>query len=285
MTSGDLSVVNTSLLEERLRTVAEQGNLDLPMLPDVALKVTRLCGDEECDQKELADVIRRDQSLMAHLLRVANSAIYGGRVEIVSLQLAVNRLGLAKMREIVLAVACKASLFGEKGPLKDLTKRLFQHSMVTAACAQEVARRKRLNVEEAFTVGLLHDVGKCVLLHEARKISAAEGWDLEPEDLLTATTGTHAEVGARMLSSWGLPDTMAEAIRLHHDPDSSRGDATLPHLLRFADDLAHLMMDDADAPESLEDHPDLERLNLYPDDVEWLLERQSKVIEQMEAYL
>ncbi|HGY91071.1 MAG TPA: HDOD domain-containing protein [Planctomycetes bacterium] len=285
MTSGDLSIVNSSLLEDRLRAVTEQGTLELPVLPDVALKVTRLCGDEECDQKELADVIRRDQSLMAHLLRVANSAIYGGRVEIVSLQLAVNRLGLAKMREIVLAVACKASLFGEKGPLEEMTKRLFQHSMVTAACSQEVARRKRLNVEEAFTVGLLHDVGRPVLLHAARKIAVEEGWDLTPEELLTATNPLHADVGAEMLASWGLPDTMVQAIRHHHTPDSSGGEATLPHLLRFADDLAHLMMDDASAPESLEAHPDLERLNLYPDDVEWLLERQSKVIEQMEAYL
>ncbi len=185
----------------------------------------------------------------------------------------------------MLAVACKASLFGEKGPLEEMTKRLFQHSMVTAACSQEVARRKRLNVEEAFTVGLLHDVGRPVLLHAARKIAVEEGWDLTPEELLTATNPLHADVGAEMLASWGLPDTMVQAIRHHHTPDSSGGEATLPHLLRFADDLAHLMMDDASAPESLEAHPDLERLNLYPDDVEWLLERQSKVIEQMEAYL
>ena len=139
------------------------GSLDLPLLPGVAMQITAAAAREDIDARSIAELLKSDPSLSAHVLRIVNSPLYSPRAQIVSLQQAVARVGAAKIREIALVVACRTSVFKAKGYEREIDQ-VFQHSIATALFAQEIARQTRNNVEDAFLCGLLHDVGRPVLL-------------------------------------------------------------------------------------------------------------------------
>ena len=152
-------------LERRL----SEGELDLPLLPTAAIEVGRLAADENPDLRRLADLIKRDQALATHLLRVVNSPLYASRSPIVSLQQAVTRLGAGKIREVALLIAFRVGVVQARGFEIDV-KNVFSHATAAALFAQEIARATRRNVEDAFLSGLLHDVGRPVLLAAAASV-------------------------------------------------------------------------------------------------------------------
>jgi HD-like signal output (HDOD) protein len=139
------------------------GALDLPLLPGVAMDITSAAAREDVDARTIAEMLKRDASLSAHVLRIVNSPVYSPRAQIVSLQQAVARVGAVKIREIALVIACRTGVFKAKGYEREIDE-VFRHSIATALFAQEIARQTRNNVEDAFLCGLLHDVGRPVLL-------------------------------------------------------------------------------------------------------------------------
>src|SRR3954470_11826455 len=87
---------------DRLSRILKDGALELPVLPAAASQVVQLCGDEHCDARKLAEVVTRDAGMAGNLMRLANSTAYAGSVPIVSLQQAISRLGLGRIRELAL---------------------------------------------------------------------------------------------------------------------------------------------------------------------------------------
>src|SRR5690348_9088012 len=96
-----------ALLRDRIAA----GTLELPVLPEVAAEVVARTGREECDLRALADLVRRDQAMATHFLRVANSPLYLPKTKIVSLQQALARLGMSAVREIALLISVKTRTF------------------------------------------------------------------------------------------------------------------------------------------------------------------------------
>src|SRR5262245_35894479 len=136
----------------------DSGTLELPLLPEVARQVLSMNLDGEFATKELADLIHRDPAMAGHILRLANTARYAPPIPIVTLQQAVSRLGLKKIREIAMIVSCESRLFSVEG-YEGRLRMTFRHSLGAGLFAQEIARMRRWNVEEAFLCGLMHDVG------------------------------------------------------------------------------------------------------------------------------
>ena len=152
----------------------------MPLLPAVAGQVLSLARSQDTRAAELAQVIHSDQSLVSHVLRVANSAAYGWNAQIVSLHQAVARLGFERIAEIALAVAVGGRLFRPDRRKAEL-QRLWSHSVAAAFCAQEAARLLRRNAETAFLCGLLHDIGKPVVLEAVQSVENSLGWELRAE--------------------------------------------------------------------------------------------------------
>lgn len=270
-------------LAQALGERVAQGQIDLPVLPDVASQVIQACMEPQCDLRALSALVQRDASMTAHMLRVCNSAMYAGSSRIVSVQQAVSRLGLKRVQEIALLVACETKVF--RVPGFDLeVRQLFRHSLAAAAFAREIARQRRWNVEEAFLSGLLHDVGRPVLLQAIVSLREELGVDAPRAAVLEATGLHHAEVGAQLIASWNLPERLAEVVLFHHDPTSAPQAARMAMVTRLADDLSHFAMEDGRvAEEDLRAHPLAEPLNVYPDEMDALLERCEHVVEIVES--
>lgn len=261
----------------QLAAAIDTGTLELPLLPAVASQVWSACSREDVDARSLAELIRSDAAMAGHLLRVANSPLCMPRSPIVSLQQAVTMLGIQRIRQIALVIACDTRVF--RVPGHDATVRaLFRHSLAAGLFAQEVARTRRWNVEEAFLLGLLHDVGRPALLQAVVDLCKRAHVPLDPVAAGAAIEQHHARVGGAMATRWALPERFAEVIRYHHDPASAPHAAQAATVIRLADDLAHLCVGPRAVDEaSIREHPALVVLNLYPDELDALLARRESI--------
>jgi putative nucleotidyltransferase with HDIG domain len=263
-------------IRDALRTAVENGTIDLPLLPEVSGQVLAACSDEHCDTRRLATLIQRDPSLAANMLRIANSALYASNVPIVSLTQAIARLGILRIREAALVVSCKTRVFRGSGVT---VRALFRHAVASGAYAQEIARMRRWNVEEAFLCGLLHDVGKPVLLQALDDIVTSVGVSLSQEARELAAEEGHTTVGAALARQWKLPVRLEETILYHHDPASAPTCSQTAMMTHLADALAHGALGTGGLTEDgIRSLPVLESLNVYPDELETLLARREQVL-------
>jgi len=273
-TDGSVPAAIRSELESRLNA----GSLELPLLPGVAMEITSAAAKEDVDTRTIADMLKRDAALSAHVLRIVNSPVYSPRAQIVSLQQAVARVGAIKIREIALVIACRTGVFKAKGYEKEIDE-VFTHSIGTALFAQEIARNTRSNVEDAFLCGLLHDVGRPVvlqalvtLLREARVVA-------DREAVLGLVSELHEAAGSALAKAWALPDTVVTALARHHSPRLEQEGVPV-RIVSLADRFAHLSAESNGlTSEAVTGHPALAALEIYPDVLEKILKRATVVKE------
>ncbi len=272
MTSPRLSV------HDELAQRIHSGALELPLLSDTASQVMALCGDASCDARRLSELIQRDPSLAGHVLRVANSVAYAPTERIVSLQQAVSRMGLSAMRDIALAIAVKSKVFTAPGFEPEI-RELWIHSIGAAAWAKEIARLRRRNVEGAFLAGLMHDIGRPVVLHAALDVLREAREPVDRTTLRAWLDEMHTEVGSMLLERWSMPDWMQAATRWHHEPALAPDDAAeTAAIVSLADHFTHWAQGDGRASEAaIRSHPSLARLSLYADDIDELFARREQV--------
>jgi putative nucleotidyltransferase with HDIG domain len=272
----DLAMVPKAVLDELSWRVA-QGKVDLPLLPGVAMEVTNVANQEGADARVIAELLRKDQAMAAHVLRVVSSPVYSGRSQIASLQQAVARLGVQKIREIALAIAFRVGVFKLKGFEQQITA-LFQHSVAAAMFAQEIARTTRRNVEDAFMCGLLHDVGRPVILQALVQILAEQKLRVAPHAVIAATGDLHTTVGGSLAESWGLPDAVAASIHHHHDGSPPDAHANSVRITALADELARYTFEpERMTEEELRKHHALAPLELYPEMLDKVLAKAETV--------
>jgi putative nucleotidyltransferase with HDIG domain len=271
--SGVPSAVRAQLLSK-----LSEGSLELPLLPGVAMEITSAAAKEDTDARTLADMLKRDAAMSAHVLRIVNSPMYSPRSQIVSLQQAVARVGAGKIREIALVIACRTGVFKAKGYEQEIDE-VFKHSIATALFAQEIARNTRNNVEDAFLCGLLHDVGRPVLLQALVTLLRDARVTADRESVLGLVSELHESAGAALAKSWTLPDTVATALAQHHTPDPAQAPVPV-RIVALADRFAHLAFEGAALDAStIGSHPSLAALEIYPDVLEKIVKRATVVKE------
>lgn len=202
---------------------------DLPPLPATAMRAMQMTRDPNVTARDLQTIISQDQALSARILRIVNSAAYCFRREVSTVSHAVTLLGVETVRSIIIAASIQ--LFSETGMRRvgDLgTKLMADHSWGTAIAARIIAQRVQYgNQEEAFICGLMHDIGKPVLLQripvEYLPIinDAYRGETTFHESEMLTLGFSHAQVGAHLAVKWNFPRQLSEAIGYHHDPLSA----------------------------------------------------------------
>lgn len=274
------SVQQPESLDAALRFILESGEHQLPVLPEVAAELLRQTNDINCELPDIVNLIRRDQSLTGHLLQITNSARYNfGAQTVSSVQQAVARLGLLKVREIVVVISCQCRIFDVPGFESDV-RNSFRHSLATAVYAQETARIRRRNVEDAFLSGLLYDVGRPVLLQALMDRRRTAGLVAGDDELRQAAEDHRVGIATRLVGLWELPSRISEAI-FHQDIPLDVMDACPgASILNLAIDLARLSLS-ADVMPKVESfsHPMTEVLNLYPEQVQELLNHHEQVLD------
>ncbi len=261
------------------------GTIEVPPLPEVAMQVLSLTQSADADARRLADLIHRDAALAGNVLRMANSPAYMPREPIVSLQQAVSRLGFSTLCDIAFAVAVKGKVFDIK-PFEAEARVLWKHALSTGLFAKEIARVRRRNVEGAFICGLLHDIGKPLILAAARNV--ASGGALPSGDALRPVLDQlHGVIGRELAARWNLSKQVAEAIEYHHDWPNAPTYKEVVAMTAFADELSYRILaeegEGALEVEKLRALPVVAALNLYPDDLTTIVSSREKVLATMEA--
>lgn len=221
-------------------------SLDLPLLPVVANKVLEVASNPLSSANSLGLVISRDEALASRVLKIANSAFYGVSRQINTISEAVTLIGFDGIKNLALALSTRG-IYKSSGLLEQL---LWDHSVGVAIAAQLAASRVAIKrKEEAFTSGLLHDVGKVVLLNQGRErytdvIKMVYNDDLSFSEAEEEIYGfTHAIVGSLVIKKWNFPDYLVSVARYHNDIQSYREEdpyiSLMLALVNFADLLCN----------------------------------------------
>jgi HD-like signal output (HDOD) protein len=265
-------------VERALIERIDKDRIELPVLPQVAGRVMALANDPSADAARLSTLIHQDQALAAHVLRIANSPAYMPRTPIVSLQHAVAMLGVSQLSEIAVTVSLKSGTVKIPGYEADI-RQLWRHALASGAYAKEIARLRRYNVESAYLCGLLHAVGKPVVLKTVTAIAAELHVPLKPRAIISFLDGYHSRVGILIAAEWALPSQVAEAIAyywVYEQAPAHRHEAMMTCL---ADRLAtYILVPESFDDSTLRDHSVFADLNLYPNDVDTLLGLKDKVL-------
>lgn len=259
-------------LVAKLETALDRRNLELPSLPEVALKIRRALSNDDVSTKEIARLLGTDPALAARTLRVANSAMfYRGNGPITSLSAAVSQLGQKMVRNVALSLAAQQVFVGYGSrPLRDLVSGVWSHSIHAAVIAHALARvRTALNPDEAFLAGLLHEVGKLYILMRAKDIGPA----LQVDAALTSVLGGwHARVGRAVIEIWELPTELAVAVGEHESVSLEAGDPpTLTAVLGVANYLAEHSEAACADPEFHSKAPSFGTLDMDKRTFDWLI--------------
>jgi putative nucleotidyltransferase with HDIG domain len=285
--STETSTSQTQALVEQIEAALveriEKGKIELPLLPQVAGQVMALANDPSADAAKLSALIHQDQSLAAHVLRIANSPAYMPRTPIVSLQHAVAMLGVNLLSEIALTVSLKNSALKVPGYEADV-KQLWRHSLASGVYAKEVARIRRFNVESAYLCGLLHAIGKPVVLKTVVAITSEKRLPADHDMVMSFLDGYHARVGAMVANEWTLPKQVGEAITYYTMYEQAPNYKQEVMMTCLSDRLAtYLVVPDAFDDTTVRDHTVFADLNLYPNDVDALLRIKEKMLSLVDA--
>jgi HD-like signal output (HDOD) protein len=207
-------------------------------LPANASEIMILALDPDVSVTQLARVTSRDQVLAARMLRLANSAYCAPLQEITTISEAVVRLGTASVRNVVLAT-CMASRLQAGNTYGSHGRGLAAHGIGTAFLAQLVARVAVVNQEEAFLYGLVHDLGKLLVLQLSKDYIRGGGTAPSDDDVVAMIEARHAEFGGRVLREWRLPPVIDEPVVHHHRPDECRSHPVEASVCYIANRLSH----------------------------------------------
>jgi putative nucleotidyltransferase with HDIG domain len=218
---------------------------DLPSLPAVVMELLSSIEQENIDISVLAKKVSYDQALTAKTLRLANSSSYGLQVKVATIQQAITFLGFQTTRNLITAAAVTGCFPNGLCPgFND--KAFWRHSIATAACARSLARRLRFNQDVAFTAGLLHDIGRLVLVTgHPQAYGEVLAWrnrqDGEWLDAERAVLGIdHVVAGVALAEHWNFSDTMRQAIAYHHAPETP-GAGFLSAIVHVANAVVHAL--------------------------------------------
>jgi putative nucleotidyltransferase with HDIG domain len=218
---------------------------DLPSLPAVVMELLNSIDQEDVDISVLAKKVSHDQALTAKTLRLANSSLYGLQVKVTTIQQAITYLGFQTTRNLITAAAVTGCFAEGHCPGFD-HKAFWRHSIATAACAKVLARQMRFNQDYAFTAGLLHDIGRLVLVscfpqQYAAAIAHRVAHDCFMLESERAVLGIdHVDAGLALAEHWNFSDTMRLAIGGHHDPEAP-GAGFLAAIIHVADAIVHAL--------------------------------------------
>ncbi len=217
---------------------------DLPPMPQVVQKARKVLSDPNSSFSDLAKVIESDQGIVTRVLKMANSPYYGLSGNVSSVKHASVVLGTKTLMEL-LNLACSSEILGQTLEGYDLAAGdLWMHSLAVANGSQLIARRVNPGLEQdAFSAGLIHDVGKIILdpyILERKAefqtfVKERSDTFLEAEKVILGFD--HAELASEVCERWQIPRHIVLAIRYHHDPTPSDNDM-LSYIVHLADAVA-----------------------------------------------
>jgi len=242
---NDNSVNANKQIKFLLKTIRE-----IPTIPSVAVKVLESTASDDIDITYLANIIESDPALSLKILKQANRSGNPLSQQINSIQHSITYLGMNTIRCILLGILSQDYLGSQNLDLLEWKRQIWAHSLACAVAAQLIAETTYPDLkDEAFTAGILHDIGKIVIMtalpgkyKDILQEDASQGvmYQEMEQDIFHCD---HTLAGKWLGQKWSLPDYLLNTISYHHQPveylDSLRDNKYLVLILKLANNLAH----------------------------------------------
>lgn len=222
-----------------------RGLKTIPSLPTIYIKVNEIVNDPMSSAADLGRVIEKDPALTSKLLRLVNSAFYGFSGRIKTVTRAITIIGFNQLRDLVLAASVQKLFDGVQDNGISI-RNLWAHNLACGIASRVLAvHRGEKNPESFFVAGLLHDLGRLMMLANYPEKyltvcqTAIENQCLIHEVEVETFGFTHAQIGGELGRVWKLPGSLIEAISYHHDPLKSTNSTKLTAVVHIADVLVH----------------------------------------------
>ncbi len=215
------------------------GEFDLPSWPEVVVQIQRALEDEDCCIENIARLIGSEPVLAARTFKIANSALISRSVPVHDLQGAVTRLGFDMVRCVAISLAMEQIFHGKAAKaVKPYLAELWLHSTKVAALAYLLAKRApKINSDEAFLAGLVHEIGKLYVLMRVQDDLVLFDSEESVQEIMHAW---HANIGRAIVESWGFSEDLALAVGDHEKHDlEGGGPPTLTDVVSVANLLAN----------------------------------------------
>lgn len=235
---------NSGLKGNELKRHILEGIKSLPPVPEILAKAQKVIKDPDSSADDIAKVIETDPAMATRVLKLSNSAYYNLIRPVSSIRHACMILGQGNLLSLITVVSTSKLLGTNLEGYQISSGSLLKHSLAVAACAQAIAKKKAPDLEnDAFTAGLLHDVGKIILDEYLRTISNEFHGKVNAAGMtvLTAEQAVlgfdHSGIAYDFCKSWNIPEIQAHAIKFHHYPSLS-GQNELAYILHLSDFIA-----------------------------------------------
>jgi len=223
---------------EQLRADIAANRIQLPTLPEVALRVRDAVESENTSAAEVAEIVTQDPAVAARLLQVANSALYRARNPIDNVQMAITRMGVKLVRNLVISLAMKQIFQATSEALDDAFREIWTDSLEVAAVARVFSDNvDKLEPEQAMLAGLVHNIGALPIL---TKLDHDIGFDTEPEIIEKLLNELAPELGCMILREWQFPEILQNVPRDCLDLERTREKADYADLV-LVSRLQHLV--------------------------------------------
>jgi putative nucleotidyltransferase with HDIG domain len=243
------------IIKQIARRIAD-GKIDIPPVPHIMRKLNDAMAKGNLSAQDIVKILMADQILTSKILKVVNSAYYGPSSEITSLQQAIIYMGLKSILSIV-TVHTLSSISPRNA---EEVKEILRHSLLCAFIAKKIAITLHLDPEEAFVCGLLHDIGKTVILNLVAEVKLSDQMKKE------IIRGYHPKVGFILGSAWKFSAVINNSIKYHHAPQEAPEHRKLVETICVADVIANNqnVMDSVRHCSNL----DFDKINVILDDLE-----------------
>lgn len=245
-------VSNGSLLDRIIDRI-DAGKLKLPLHDPIALKMQELAANKADDIGAIEDLITQNQTLGIEVLRWANSPFYCGHSPIRTIRNAIVRLGSQQMRRLVILASEQKKYRAQHPDLNRMLRDLWYHVSTTALSAQWLSKRLRMRrIEEiCFLGGMLHDIGKLIILRAVDEMQREPKMELalSPALLSEILATAHCPIGHKILKKWDMPDIYCEVAGDHHGGNVSRENIPMA-IIRLANQASRKLSLSADAQSS-----------------------------------
>ncbi len=229
------------------------GTVNIPTIPTVLTEITAIFNSPDGSAKQAAAVIEKDPAIATRVLRLVNSSFYGLKNPVSNINLACSILGLKVIKNLVVQ-ATVIQTFGKTSDIAGFdAKWLWDHSFKTAIACRMIAERSPvgagLGKDDAYTCGLIHDIGKLILIDsQADRFGEALRLASKSKVPLAKAEGetfgfNHAHVGGLLANRWKLAPNVQAAVMYHHSPATNAEDWARGFLVKAANTFAHKAAD------------------------------------------
>ncbi|MBF0559845.1 MAG: HDOD domain-containing protein [Nitrospirae bacterium] len=217
-------------------------DVDIPSMPEIATKILAALEDKHSSVHKIANLVLKDQSLTANILRIANTPYYQTGKHVTKINDAIMSLGMHNLIPLISIIMLRQQLMS-----KTIDNELLEHSCKVSIISSLLATEVDIKKEEALIAGLLHDVGILIIFFNAPSTYNALKLKVQTDKIAFVQAeneilgGDHCHIGSLLAKKWNFPPIYDYVIKHHHDTDVSEGKLTyedkLCYLVRVADHI------------------------------------------------